>query len=194
MAEINNMILQFKIQIQGISKPPVWRVVLVPDYFTFMQFHEVIQTVFGWQSTHLYQFCPKGYGSSPTIGEIDPDFDSIEIDAEEITLKKIFKKEGQTFTYIYDFGDDWIHKITLEDILTTDQKYAACIKGKGACPPDDCDGIYGYAQMKQILNDPTHEEYQEYKDWLGLDDDIEWDPDFFSKEELDDINQDLKDI
>ena len=32
------MTYQFKIQIKGITKPPVWRRVLVPDTFTFQQF------------------------------------------------------------------------------------------------------------------------------------------------------------
>lgn len=33
------MTYQFKIQIKGITKPPVWRRVLVPDIYTFLRFH-----------------------------------------------------------------------------------------------------------------------------------------------------------
>ena len=33
---------QFKIKLRGISKPPVWRRVLVPANFTFSGFHAVI--------------------------------------------------------------------------------------------------------------------------------------------------------
>ena len=50
------MTYQFKIQIKGITKPPVWRRVLVPDTFTFQQFHFLIQEVFGWENVHLYVF------------------------------------------------------------------------------------------------------------------------------------------
>lgn len=32
------MTYQFKIQIKGITKPPVWRRVLVPDIYTFCGF------------------------------------------------------------------------------------------------------------------------------------------------------------
>jgi len=62
------MLLQLKIQIKGISKPPVWRRLLVPDHFRFHRFHQIIQAAFGWEDYHLYQFSPKGYGSSPLIG------------------------------------------------------------------------------------------------------------------------------
>ena len=37
---------EFKIQIKGITKPPLWRRVLVPDIYTFLRFHHVIQRAF----------------------------------------------------------------------------------------------------------------------------------------------------
>ncbi len=49
----------FKIKIKGITKPPVWRKVSVPENFTFLQFHQVIQTVFGWYDYHLFEFREK---------------------------------------------------------------------------------------------------------------------------------------
>ena len=51
---------QFKITIKG-SKPPIWRRVLVPDKITFSQLHQVIQMVFCWSNSHLYEF---GFPSS----------------------------------------------------------------------------------------------------------------------------------
>jgi hypothetical protein len=39
---------------------------------------------------------------------------------------------------------------------------------KGACPPEDCGGRWGYAELKEILADPAHERHQEMLDWLGL--------------------------
>ena len=50
----------------------------------------------------------------------DPDFDFMERDnsqqlhAAKTKLADVFTKEKQTYTYIYDFGDDWVHKIALE--------------------------------------------------------------------------------
>lgn len=37
-----------------------------------------------------------------------------------------------------------------------------------ACPPEDCGGQWGYANLKDILADPSHEQHQETPDWLGL--------------------------
>jgi len=65
------------------------------------------------------------------------------MDAETFTLSEVFYKEKQTYTYIYDFGDDWEHKITLEKFLDESIDTPALIKGQGACPPEDCGGAWG---------------------------------------------------
>jgi hypothetical protein len=44
-----------------------------------------------------------------------------------VLLRKIFQKEGQTYAYIYDFGDDLIHKIILEKITNEKMLMASCI-------------------------------------------------------------------
>lgn len=57
------MALQFKIQLKHIAEPVVWRRVVVPEEFTFLQFHMAIQFSFGWFDAHLFQFSPNGRGS-----------------------------------------------------------------------------------------------------------------------------------
>ena len=169
------MTFQFKIQLQDITKPPVWRRVVVPADTTFAMFHLVIQAAMGWFDAHLYSFSPSGYGSIPWIEE-EPDEDAAvdfgirnkkSIPASDLKLSDIFKKKGQTFTYIYDFGDDWTHKITLEEM---DKKNISpipkLIAGKGTCPPEDCGGPMGYERLKEVLADKNHPEYQDIKEWL----------------------------
>ena len=65
------MALQFKIQICEITKPPVWRRVIVPETFTFERFHYVIQAVFGWDNSHLYEFSEWQYEDKHSRGYID---------------------------------------------------------------------------------------------------------------------------
>src|ERR1700730_10587553 len=114
------MAFQFKIQINNITDPPVWRRLLVPEQITFLRMHLVIQAAFGWEDYHMFQFSPKGYASEPIIGipsEDDfnyPDFKKF--DAKKVKLSEIFTVPKQKFTYIYDFGDDWKHQVTLEKI------------------------------------------------------------------------------
>lgn len=177
------MLFQFKIQLKNVTDPTVWRRITVPDNFSFYKFHLAIQAVFDWDNYHLFQFSPRGYGTWPVISIPEPEYDDINagerLDAKKTKLKDIFIREKQKYIYIYDFGDDWKHEITLEKITDADQKKASCIAGKGACPPEDCGGPWGYEELKEKLSDPADPEYEEIKEWLGMDEDQEWDPGFF---------------
>ena len=151
---------QFKIKLRGITKPLVWRRVLVPAHFTFTGFHAVIQEAFGWWNVHLYCFCDRQYGRMLNIAEVReddwgyaPDFD-----ARKFTVGEFFGDGGivNKLCYVYDFGDDWTHDITLEKVLDEYSDHATCITGKGACPEEDCGGQWGYEDMKENgeIDDP----------------------------------------
>ena len=55
--------------------------------------------------------------------------------------------------------------------------------GKGACPPEDCGGPWGYAELKIILDDPKHHEHYGMKEWLGLTKKQKWDAEAFDLDE-----------
>ena len=173
---------QFKIQLKYTENPQIWRRLLVPDDLTFDDFHIAIQIAFGWENDHLYQFSPKGWGSTPMIGE-----DGDGLDSYETLLSEIFTRSGKTFTYIYDFGDDWHHQIKLEKISEGTLTNPFCPDGEGACPPEDCGGVFGYYNMVKNANDPEHPEYEEIREWLGLDEGEEWDLNYFDKDEVNEI-------
>jgi hypothetical protein len=47
------------------------------------------------------------------------------------------------FLYVYDFGDNWKHLVTVEDIAAPASArhfMPRCIAGERACPPEDCGG------------------------------------------------------
>jgi hypothetical protein len=170
---------QFKIQIKDLQNPPVWRRVLVPADITFDEFHEIIQIVFGWENSHLYQFSKKGYASQPLYKVPDEyDDDTVE-DSTETIITEVFTTPKQTFTYIYDFGDDWKHHIVLEKIADTENTIPLCLAGEGACPPEDCGGIPGYYNLIEILSDPKNPQHKEMKSWLGLGKNEQWDVNAF---------------
>jgi hypothetical protein len=85
---------------------------------------------------------------------------------------------GDRIRYTYDFGDSWEHEIVVEELLDHDPEahYPVLLAAKGACPPEDCGGLWGYAELKEILADPTHDQHQEMLSWLGLDDASAFDP------------------
>ena len=49
------------------------------------------------------------------------------------------------------------------------QTYPACIAGEGACPPEDCGGVYGFAELKEVLAGPDSAERDEMLEWADED-------------------------
>ncbi|NNN22776.1 MAG: plasmid pRiA4b ORF-3 family protein [Acidimicrobiales bacterium] len=179
-------IYQLRIDLLDI-KPPIWRRLLVPGSDSLNDLHYNIQTAFGWYDCHLHEFEIDGarYQSSEGL-KFDSGFGEPATNEEKMQIQKVFKKDSMGM-YIYDFGDFWRHKIKVEKITTSENSDfdAQVIGGKRACPPEDCGGPWGYANLLEILNDPKNPERKDYLDWLGIDDPSkEFDPDYFDTSEL----------
>jgi hypothetical protein len=174
-------VYQIKISLIG-AKPPIWRTVLVSGDIGLDSFHDVIQVAMGWTDSHLHQFITK----QVFYGIPDDDFELEMEDETKYKLSQLLSKEKDTIIYEYDFGDSWEHKILLEKILPFDTKTVlpVCIKGKRACPPEDCGGIWGYEELLETISDPKHPEHEDMLEWLGG----EFDPEEIDLEE---INEDL---
>jgi hypothetical protein len=86
-----------------------------------------------------------------------------------VSIARYFVNEGDTASYEYDFGDDWRHTVVLEgvDPIREGDRPLACLGGERRCPPEDCGGIHGYAEMLEVIADVTHSEHQEMLQWLG---------------------------
>lgn len=171
---------QIKVSLKG-SKPPIWRRLLVHSSMNLNAFHEVIQISMGWQNSHLHQFEKDGI----LYGMVDDEFENVfgpePEDETQYKLSDLLKSEQESLDYEYDFGDGWGHKVVLEKILPFDSssEVAACIKGKRACPPEDCGGIWGYENLLGIISDSEHPEHKEMMQWLG----DEFDPEHFCPDE-----------
>ena len=177
----NSHTLQLKIVIDGLDNPDVWRRVSVPSYYTLALLHHLIQRVFGWENEHLYEFYKLDQKSKTIIGELEDqdEPDSIYPVGREIPIGRLLNKEGYQVLYTYDFGDSWDHTITLEKVIPEVSLKPELLEGNGACPPEDCGGIMGYKDLMSILANKKHPEYNEYREWMGLDDDESWDPNAF---------------
>jgi hypothetical protein len=179
-------VYQLKITLRGVSKPPVWRRAAVPAGLTLDLLHDVIQELMGWEDGHLHVF------STPRRDYGTPDSDLGFADERKVTLAEVLTRPGATMRYTYDFGDDWEHDIVLEKVLPPDPVPGlSCLAGKGACPPEDCGGAWGYDSLKDVLADPDHEEHADLLDWLGLDSAEEFDPAQFR---LDEVNARLSQL
>jgi hypothetical protein len=176
-------IYQIKVTLENIS-PSVWRRVLVSEKTTLYELHEIIQILLGWLDYHLHEFLINdihfGDPENDEFGERDI------CDEMDYTLKTLGLREGSHFTYEYDFGDNWKHKLTVEKILPVEKgiHYPYCIKGKRACPPEDVGGYMGYANFLEAINNPEHDEHESYLVWIGG----KFDPEAF---DLNEVNQRL---
>jgi hypothetical protein len=172
-------VYQLKVTLRGVAKPPVWRRIAVPAALTLDLLHEVIQQAMGWEDGHMHVFSTRRqeYGiPDPELGHADE---------RKVMVAKVLARPGATMLYTYDFGDDWEHDIVLEKVLPPDPAVGvSCLAGKGACPPEDCGGAWGYADLKEALADPDHEEHQDLLDWLGLDSAADFDPAQFRLEQV----------
>src|SRR6202035_467586 len=133
------MAFQFKITLSKTS-PLVWRRILVPDDYSFFKFHIAIQGAFGWENSHLFQFCEGDILDDNIIGIPDPMDEKTIRNAAKIKISSIFKQPGREYSYIYDFGDNWHHSIVFENLLSDEVERPFCLDGEGACPPEDCGG------------------------------------------------------
>ena len=175
-------IYQIKVTLNGV-KPPIWRRILVPNNLDLGSFHVVLQIVLGWTNSHLHQFECDGKVYGMQDDELDFGFETH--DEDQVKLSQLLKKEKQTLIYEYDFGDGWTHKILLEKILpfTKETELPVCIKGKRACPPEDCGGIWGYHELLEVIEDTNHPEHEEMLEWLGEG----FDPEAFDIQEINEL-------
>ena len=167
MPRVLREIYQLKITLKG-AKPPIWRRILIDNSVALPKLHGVIQIVMGWTNSHLHQFI----AGDRYYGMPDPNFDFSEVlDEMDYRLNQLLRTEKDSVIYEYDFGDSWEHRITLEIILpfNPESTLPICIKAKGACPPEDVGGIWGYYNFLEALDDQNHPEHEEYKEWIGDD-------------------------
>ncbi len=161
---------QLRIVLRGTA-PPIWRRLQVPGNAALDWLHAVIQVAMGWTNSHLHQFKVGEALYSNTrdhFAEFEGDPEILE--ERKFTLEQIAPRDRNTIRYEYDFGDSWWHEITVTKLLPPDPALAAtalCLEGVRACPPEDCGGIWGYANLLKILKNRKHPEHKAMTEWLG---------------------------
>lgn len=156
--------LQLKVTLSGI-RPPIWRRLVVAGDATLAELHVVLQVAMGWEDEHLHCFRIGDVRYGPEAdGELD------DVDEGSVVVAEVLGAEKRG-TYEYDFGDSWEHQLLVEktDPPVEVADVATCTAGRRACPPEDCGGIWGYANLLEALADPTHEDHEELLEWLGED-------------------------
>lgn len=161
--------LYYQIKITLVDAPlPIWRRLYIHSQIPLSMLHEVIQITMGWSNYHLHHFEMNGKRYSDVQGAAG---EKGVLDDNKYTLQDLLKNPGDKLTYMYDFGDDWEHDVTLEKMGETENPsyLARCIIGKRACPPEDVGGVGGYWEFINAIEDPDNEEQLERLEWVGCD-------------------------
>lgn len=157
--------LRLRVTLLNIE-PAVWREVLVPVDLTFAQLHQVLQAAMGWEDCHMHEF---------EVGEVHIGLpppknffagDRPRLDERKARLVDVLDHRRK-FSYWYDFGDDWWHEIAIGKEDAGGSGGPRLLAGEGACPPEDCGGPYGYAELLQVLAHPKHPEHRNLRQWAG---------------------------
>ena len=122
------VIYQLRVLLQEVS-PMVWRRLVVRSDSTIAELHYVLQIAFGWSDEYLHRFRIHGkeYGM-PHVGGM-----FFSEDATTVRLAAFRLRTRERFFYEYDFYDQWVHEIRLENKLPLSAKkaYPICIAGSG---------------------------------------------------------------
>ena len=158
-------IIEIKVTLQDIE-PAVTRTLQVPADIRLDRLHLTLQVAMGWTNSHLYMF----EAARATWGIADPDFGGEDLPANKTTLGQVIEDTGKkTINYIYDFGDNWEHRIKIGRITdpVPGELYPRLIEVTGKCPPEDVGGFPGYYGFLDAMADPKHPEHDHLKDWYG---------------------------
>lgn len=152
--------LRLKVQMKDVTKPPMWREIVIPADFNFLQLHYAIQAVMNFDDSHLWRFGRGGYDSDLHISlpdDDDMDFfsDRCTHDAYVTPVTGFLAQKGDKLEYTYDFGDDWIFTVKVLEVMERNGDVAVCTKWKCDFQPiEDCGGIWSYLQLREAFSAP----------------------------------------
>lgn len=161
-------------------RPRVRRTFAVPSGISLAALHHVIQAVMGWEDSHLHNF--EIGGSRYEFPMPDTEQEPEVRDSGSAILGVLAPQAGDSFTYTYDFGDNWVHRVEVLKVGPGEPgvTYPVCLNGERACPPEDCGGPFSFMELLDALAHPRRKENREVLDWLGPD----YDPAAFDVSEV----------
>lgn len=134
----------------------VWRKIAILSDQTLDNLHETIFVAFDRYDPHMYSFylTKKGNRSRTRFAEAPEythpyNFEESETnfgfgfsrkkmyDASKTKISDLKLKEKSKFEYLFDFGDEWLHEVTIEKIEDEFKKakYPQILKKNGESPP-----------------------------------------------------------
>ena len=168
-------------------KPKMWRRFLVDSDITIARIGYTVMAMYEMEASHLLVIehertllTPSGRRSKRTeridrysIPDEDDDFfRDMDEDATKTKLSDLDLSNPHRLLVWYDMGDDWRVIVTLEEVLASSPEHELphVIKGKGFGIVEDCGGVYGLGELAEAFKTKQGDEYERFKEWLGVDD------------------------
>ncbi len=119
----------------------------------------------GWNDYHQHAF----QIGSATYGVPDPEGGWNVANERGRRVDDAIAPGTGRFTYVYDFGDDWIHDVIVRAVTPPVQgiAYPRILDARRACPPEDVGGVPGFEAFLEAFNDSTHDDHAELVSWVG---------------------------
>jgi hypothetical protein len=130
------------------AKPPVWRRLVLPSTLRLDQLHGVLQAVFDWTDSHLHRFTlgddEWGDGEKYLCPyDVEEGDDDDGVPESDVQLDEVLAATGDVLSYLYDYGDNWHHRLVVEEVGPAVDD-VQLLDGHGAAPPDDSGGIFNW--------------------------------------------------
>lgn len=131
-------------------RPTVWRRLVVASDTPLGELSDILALSFGWGNDHLHLIQARGVSYGPLL----PSSEWRDEDAH--TLAMVVPRPGAAAEYIYDLGDNWRHRIDVEEVLPAepDAIYPRCLGGRGLPPQEDTGevrpGSFGKAEAEAL--------------------------------------------
>ncbi|OXJ22469.1 hypothetical protein CFB82_40730 [Burkholderia sp. HI2714] len=151
-------VMRLRVSLQDVM-PEVWRRLEVPADMSLAELHAVIQAAMGWHDRHRFGFQRRGDAATAVGLESAP---------TDVRLEAV-GEVGAALVYTYDPDDNWRHIVEIEAIGPAHPRARTprCVAGGGACPPEDCGGLTGYAQLVRTLAGRMTDAKRALLAWLG---------------------------
>lgn len=155
------------------TEPPIWRRLELASDLRLEELHRVLQAAFEWEGGHLHQFSNSDRtwddGSSADLGAGPFQATPAPERESKTRLSQVLATVGDRLDYVYDFGDNWEHVLTLEEIVepVPGAARARVIAAERAAPLEDCGGVPGYEELVTALADPERPEHADLVGWYA---------------------------
>ncbi|MCE8540266.1 plasmid pRiA4b ORF-3 family protein [Ruegeria pomeroyi] len=164
---MSQKIARIRIELAHLE-PTIWRRVEVSLTTNLRALHEIIQAVMPWESYHLYDFRI----GDRVYGEPDPE-DALWgrkiYQTRSMRLGMLVDRGVAEFLYTYDFGDDWQHRILIEEVTDAapGTDYPVFVDGERTAPPEDVGGPPGFMGFVEAMAKPRHPQHRDMVRWYG---------------------------